>query len=57
LPTSLQDALEALESDKEFLKPAFSDDFLDMYSEVKKDEYLSVASVPSPREFYMYGNI
>jgi glutamine synthetase len=57
LPTSLQDALEALESDKGFLKPAFSDEFLDMYAETKKEEYLSVASVPSPREFYMYGNI
>jgi glutamine synthetase len=57
LPTSLQDALEALESDKGFLKPAFSDEFLDMYSETKKDEYLNIASVPSPREFYMYGNI
>ncbi|MBV9178377.1 MAG: type I glutamate--ammonia ligase [Nitrososphaeraceae archaeon] len=57
LPTSLQDALEELESDKEFLKPAFSNEFLDMYSETKKQEYISVASVPSPREFYMYGNI
>lgn len=38
LPTSLQDALEALESDKGFLKPAFSDEFLDMYSETKKGE-------------------
>jgi glutamine synthetase len=57
LPTSLQDALEELESDRGFLRPAFSDEFLDMYLETKKDEYLNIASVPSPREFYMYGNI
>ena len=57
LPTSLQDALEALESDKEFLKPVFSDEFLDMYMEIKKDECLNIASAPTPREFYMYGNI
>ncbi len=57
LPTSLQDAIESLESDMEFLKPAFTSEFLEMYCEIKKDEHIKVASIPSPREFYMYGNV
>jgi len=57
LPTSLLNAIEFLESDREFLKPAFTDDFLDMYCEIKKQEHAMVASIPSPREFYMYNNV
>ena len=57
LPTSLQDAIESLECDMEFLNPAFTNDFIDMYCDIKKDEHSKVASIPSPREFYMYGNV
>jgi glutamine synthetase len=57
LPTSLLEAIESMESDNEFLKPAFTNDFLEMYCQIKKDEYTTVAAIPSPREFYMYGNI
>lgn len=57
LPTSLQDATCSLESDNDFLKPAFTNDFLEMYCEVKRDEHAQVASIPSPREFYMYDNV
>jgi len=57
LPTSLLDAIESLESDNEFLKSAFTNDFLETYCQIRKDEYTTVAAVPSPREFYMYGNI
>ena len=57
LPTSLMDAIESLESDKELLYPAFTEDFLEMSCQLKKDEYTTVVSIPSPREFYMYGNI
>jgi hypothetical protein len=28
-----------------------------MYCDIKKDEHAKVASIPSPREFYMYGNV
>jgi glutamine synthetase len=28
-----------------------------MYCDIKKDEHRKVASIPSPREFYMYGNV
>ena len=57
LPTSLLDAIESLESDDEFLKPVFTSDFLEIYCQIKKDEYTTIAAIPSPREFYMYGNI
>ncbi len=57
LPTSLLDAIESLESDSEFLNPVFANDFIEMYCQIKKDEYTTVAAIPSPREFYMYGNV
>jgi len=57
LPTSLLDAIESLESDKDFLNPVFAEDFIEMYCQVKMDEYTTVAAIPSPREFYMYGNV
>lgn len=57
LPTSLESAIDSLESDNEFLKSAFASDFLDMYCEIKRDEHTKVVSVPSPREFYMYSNV
>ncbi len=57
LPTSLLDAIESLESDNEFLKPVFANDFLEVFCQIKKDEHTTVAAIPSPREFYMYGNI
>ena len=31
LPTSLKDAINAFDSDKEFLKPVIDEDFLEMY--------------------------
>ena len=57
LPTSLESAIDSLESDNEFLKSAFASDFLDMYCEIKRDEQTKVVSIPSPREFYMYSNV
>lgn len=33
LPTSLSESINALQSDNEFLKPAFDDDFIEMYCE------------------------
>ncbi len=46
-----------MESDNEFLKPVFTNDFLEMFCQIKKDGYTTVVAFPSPREFYMYGNI
>ena len=57
LPVALRDAVEALECDSEYLEPAFAKDFLEMYCEIKKHEPISVFSLPSPREFYLYSNV
>jgi glutamine synthetase len=57
LPTSLESAIDSLESDNGFLKTVFVSDFLDMYCEMKRDEHTQVVSIPSPREFYMYSNV
>ena len=57
LPIALRDAIEALESDDEYLQPVFAKDFLEDYCEIKKHEHISVFSLPSPREFYLYSNV
>ncbi len=36
LPTSLLDAIESLESDTDFLNPAFANDFIEMYCQIKR---------------------
>jgi glutamine synthetase len=57
LPVALRDAVEALESDDEYLQPVFEKDFLEEYCEIKRREHISVFSLPSPREFYLYSNV
>jgi len=39
------------------LNHVFASDFIEMYCQIKKDEHAAVAAIPSPREFYMYGNV
>jgi len=57
LPVALRDAIEALECDSEYLESVFAKDFLETYCEIKKHEHISVFSLPSPREFYLYSNV
>jgi glutamine synthetase len=57
LPVALRDSIDALESDNTYLKPVFAGDFLDEYREIKRQEHISVFSLPSPREFYLYSNV
>ena len=57
LPIALRDAVEALESDDEYLQSVFAKDFLEEYCEIKRREHISVFSLPSPREFYLYSNV
>ncbi len=54
LPGSLGEALDCLESDREFLKPAFSSTLLDTYIELKREEQLELNLRPHPYEFYRY---
>lgn len=54
LPRSLDEALDALENDKAFLKPVFNASFLDAYVELKREEVRSLAQHPHPMEVYYY---
>ncbi|BBD72534.1 type I glutamate--ammonia ligase [Sulfodiicoccus acidiphilus] len=54
LPRSLDEALDELESDLEFLKPVFNSSILDTYISMKRDEARAVAQYPHPVEMYYY---
>ena len=57
LPTSLRDACEELRSDREFLKPIFSDDTIDTILEQEINDYNEVAVRPQPHQFSMYADV
>ena len=57
LPGSLGEALDCLESDRDFLKPAFSSSLLDVYIEMKRQEQLELNLRPHPYEFYRYMDV
>jgi glutamine synthetase len=57
LPGSLQEAIECLKSDSEFLKPIFTQDAIDKIIELELDAALQVAIRPHPYEFYLYFDI
>ncbi len=54
LPGSLGEALDCLESDREFLKPAFAPSLIDTFIELKRQEQLELNLRPHPYEFYRY---
>ncbi|HYA58326.1 MAG TPA: type I glutamate--ammonia ligase [Thermoplasmata archaeon] len=54
LPGSLGEALDCLESDRNFLKPAFASSLLDTYIQLKREEQLELNLRPHPYEFYRY---
>ncbi|TRM86496.1 type I glutamate--ammonia ligase, partial [Sulfolobus sp. A20-N-G8] len=54
LPRSLDEALDELESDKEFLKPVFNSSLLDTYIDLKRDEARTLQGYPHPMELYFY---
>ena len=57
LPRSLDEALDELESDNEWLKPAFPGELIRAYIEVKREEARKVQSYVSPAEIYYYLNV
>lgn len=59
LPRTLDDALDELESDHEFLLAGdvFSRDFLDNWIDLKREESESFRMQTTPKEFEMYYNI
>ncbi|MFP3164865.1 MAG: type I glutamate--ammonia ligase [Acidianus sp.] len=54
LPRSLDEALDELESDKEFLKPVFNSTILDTYIDLKREEAKTLQMYPHPMELYYY---
>ncbi len=54
LPRALDEALDALVSDSEFLKPVFNADLIESYIELKREESRSIAQYPHPMELYYY---
>jgi len=57
LPRSLWEALEELEIDNDYLRPSFSNQFIERYIEIKKNEYRKLSLHPSPIEYLYYYNL
>jgi len=54
LPRSLDEALDELESDNEFLKPVFNSSILQTYIDIKREEARTIQLFPHPMEIYYY---
>jgi len=54
LPRNLDEALDELESDSNWLSPVFPKELLETYIEMKRRESRLLQSYPSPTEFYYY---
>jgi glutamine synthetase len=54
LPGSLREAVDCLQSDREFLKPIFADQMIDAVIENALKEHGEVTRRPHPYEFYLY---
>ncbi len=59
LPRNLDEALDALGSDHEFLRRGglFTDELLDQWVATKKEEIKSIGTMPHPFEFKLYFNL
>lgn len=57
LPKSLNEALDALESDCEFLLPIFPKDVVEAIAENGRNEYAEISRRPHPYEYYLYFDI
>jgi len=56
LPRNLEEALDALEADHEFLRRGniFSDELLEQWVNLKQDEIHAIGTMPHPFEYKMY---
>lgn len=54
LPRSLDEALDELECDSEWLKPVVPSDLIESYIEVKREEARRIQMYPTPIELYSY---
>lgn len=54
LPRSLEEALDELEVDNDWLRPVFTEDLIETYIELKRGESKLITSYPTPPEVYYY---
>ncbi len=57
LPANLEQSLDALEKDHEFLSQAFPSDLIEAWIEKKRKEIRIVNSIPNPIEYELYDQI
>ncbi len=57
LPANLGEALDALESDRKFLSPIFSNNVIDKVIELERRDQREIAIRPHPHEFYLYFDV
>jgi glutamine synthetase len=59
LPRNLEEALDALASDHDFLKRGglFTDELLDQWVKIKSEEIKSIGTMPHPFEYKLYFNL
>jgi glutamine synthetase len=59
LPHNLEEALDALAADNEFLKRGgvFSDELIDQWIKIKQQDIKSIATMPHPFEYKLYFNL
>ncbi len=57
LPVNLGEALDALESDRKFLNPIFSNSVIDKVIELERRDQREIAIRPHPHEFYLYFDV
>jgi glutamine synthetase len=57
LPRSLEEALDELESDSEFLQGYIDKSVIEAYIEAKRAEARMIKEYPSPIEFYVYNSL
>ena len=59
LPRNLEEALDALQEDKEFLRRGglFTDELIDQWIKIKQQDIKSIATMPHPFEYKLYFNL
>ncbi len=59
LPRNLEESIDALEADNNFLRKGdiFSDELLEQWINVKREEVHSISTIPHPFEYKMYFNL
>lgn len=59
LPRNLEESIDALEADNDFLRRGniFSDELLEQWIKIKREEVHSISTIPHPFEYKMYFNL